>query len=66
MEPHNEEQRVTCLTANVWKAGMRYEIGTPIDLLPEEVLLGLTAASVDGPLPFDSPDPPKRRQRSKG
>lgn len=56
---------MTCLTANIWKHGVKYEIGTPIDLLPEEVVMGLTPASVDGPLPFEQPaDPiPARRPR---
>lgn len=59
----------TCLTANVWKHGVRYQVGTPIELLPEKVLRGLTPASVDGPLPFDPPESapaPRRRPRAKG
>ena len=53
----------TLLTANIIKRGVRYPVGTPISLLPEDVVAGLTAMSVDGPLPHQPVEPPKPRRR---
>lgn len=55
----------TLTTANLWHDGIKYPVGTPIEALPEKLLLGLTPASVDGPLPFEPPEEPRRRPRPK-
>lgn len=47
----SDQNKVVCLTANMWHDGMEYPIGTPIEVLPAKLLEGLTEASVDGPLP---------------
>lgn len=47
----------THTTTTIWKRGVRYPAGTPIEQLPDNVRAGLTALHVDNPAGLHSADP---------